>query len=161
MDKIEFILTLNEVWPDKLGLGQHHNSEEVNRMSKECIQLMFEEYIQHCSKRQLNSEDKQILIAYIEMRKYEEMPIATRHDIYRAAQEQLLGELLFLKEDEYFVHRLNEIIQAGVFSRRTSHTSSVLQLIHDYLNHAEDDKSIDHKLTHLKVKYEDSSSTSN
>ena len=130
-------------WHDKVVYG-----------STDDVKKTYSNYIDYCLRRGLRPEKEENLIDFIEKCKYDELPISSRHDIYRAAQVQLLSELSFLREDNDFVREFIEVTRSGVSD--VNKLGGVLDIINNYLDRYEDDKSIDEKLTKHQIKWDSS-----
>ena len=107
MTGIQFTFTLLEHWPEK-----------VKRGSDKDVTKLYTSYINFCISNDLLSESVSNLVLFIES----QMPLSTRHDIYRAAQVQLLDELLFLSDEPI-----------GAMIAASSNSNEVLGLIHNRL----------------------------
>lgn len=135
-------LLLNK-WHDKVAYGSTDDAEK-----------MYSNYLDYCFRQGRRPEKEENLIDFIEKCKHDELPISSRHDIYRAAQVQLLSELLFLREDSGFVREFIEVLRSGIHDM--SRLEALLFIIRSYLDHYEDDKSIDDKLKNQNVKWDSS-----
>lgn len=136
-----FVL-LNE-WHDKVAYG-----------STDDVKKLYSDYFDYCLRQRLQPEKEKNLIDFIEKCKHDEPPISSHHDIYRAAQVQLLEELSFLREDNLFVREFIEVLRSGVSD--VNRIGGILDVIKNYLDHYEDDKSIDDKLTKHQIKWDSS-----
>lgn len=143
MNQIEFMFVLLNKWYDKVAYG-----------STDDVKKMYSDYCDYCSSKCLISEKEENLIYYIEKCKYEELPISTRHDIYRAAQVALLDEMTSLRYDKNFARESIELLSSGIHD--VSKLEALLFIIRSYLDHAEEDDSIDVKLKNHKVKWDSS-----
>lgn len=143
MNQIEFMFVLLNKWYDKVAYG-----------STDDVKKMYSNYLGYCLRQGCRPEREENLIDFIEKCKYDELPISSRHDIYRAAQVQLLSELSFLREDSDFVRRCIEVLRSGTSD--VNRLEGVLDIINDHLDHYEDDKSIDTKLKNHKVRWDSS-----
>lgn len=143
MNPIEFMFVLLNKWHDKVAYG-----------STDDVKKVYSDYSDYCLVNGLSPQKEENLIDFIEKCKYEELPLATRHDIYRAAQVQLLSELSFLREDSGFVREFIEVLRSGVSD--VNRIEGILDVINNYLDRYEDDKSIDDKLTKHQIKWDSS-----
>lgn len=135
-------LLLNK-WHDKVAYG-----------STDDVKKLYSNYFDYCLRQRLQPDKEENLIDFIEKCKHDELPISSRHDIYRAAQVQLLSELSFLREDSGFVREFIEVTRSGVSD--VNRLGGVLDVINNYLDRYEDDKSIDEKLTKHQIKWDSS-----
>jgi hypothetical protein len=144
MNQIEFVFALIEKWPEKLS-------------NTHVVQKLFTDYLHYCHFKDVQPEYKHNLTSFIEKRKYEEKPVATRHDIYRAAQVQLLDEMLFLKNDDDFVQELFDTLRVGFLNKSIGDTQTAqlsLDIIKGYLDRYDEDETIDAKLINQDVKWD-------
>ena len=130
MTGIQFTFTLLEHWPEKVKQGSEKDVTEL-----------YTSYINFCISNDLPSESVSNLVLFIES----QMPLSTRHDIYRAAQVQLLDELLLLRDEPI-----------GAMIAASSNPNEVLGLIHNRLDVFEDDNVIDIKLKNKGIKWDSS-----
>ena len=130
MTGIQFTFTLLERWPEKVKQG-----------SEKDVTKLYTSYINFCISNDLLSESVSNLVLFIES----QMPLSTRHDIYLAAQVQLLDELLLLRDEPI-----------GALIAASSNPNEVLGLIHSRLDVFEDDNDIDIKLKNKGIKWDSS-----
>lgn len=130
-------------WYDKVAYGSTDDTKK-----------MYSNYLDYCFRQGRRPEKEENLIDFIEKCKHDELPVSLRHDIYRAAQVQLLSELSFLREDNDFVREFIEVTRSGVSD--VNKLGGILDVINNYLDRYEDDKSIDEKLTKHQIKWDSS-----
>lgn len=130
MTGIQFTFTLLEHWPEKVKQG-----------SEKDVTKLYGSYINFCISNGLLSENVSNLVLFIES----QMPPSTRHDIYRAAQVQLLDELLLLGEE-----------LSGAIIAASSNPNELLGLIHNRLDVFEDNSEIDIKLKNKGIRWDSS-----
>lgn len=149
MNQIEFMFVLLNKWYDKVAYG---TTDDVKKV--------YSDYSDYCLVNGLSPQSEENLVSFIEKCKYEELPLATRHDIYRAAQTQLLIELMSLQDDPGFVREFNEVVSAGLTNRNSIEHSPLESALHIIYLHLADcydeDESIDTKLKNHKVKWDSS-----
>ena len=149
MNQIEFMFVLLNKWYDKVAYGSITDVKKV-----------YSDYSDYCLVNGLSPQSEENLVSFIEKCKYDELPIATRHDIYRAAQKQLLIELMSLQNNPSFVRDFDDVVSAELTNRNSIEHSPLESALHVIYLHLADcydeDKSIDTKLKNLKVRWDSS-----